>query len=285
MNLSTTRLKLTAEAPIDLHLHTIHSDGDWTPEQLFDYLAGERFSLAAITDHECTDTAAALQQMAVDKGLPVVVGVEMLTRWRHGGVDLLCLGYDPEQNALAPLTHDLLRRQRENTRSAYESLRQKGQLPDLEQDMAALLARPAAQQPIAFVQLIMSGAGVGEDAAWDLAVAAGSRFMSSDPAAVVEAAHQSGAVCLIAHPGCAEGFVTFDEPLLEAFRAEFPVDGLEVYHPKNSPEQTSLYLAYAQRQGLLVSAGSDSHHPRKPPIKYRAELCRVLLERLGIEVG
>jgi len=36
---------------------------------------------------------------------------------------------------------------------------------------------------------------------------------------------------------------------------------------------------------LLVSAGSDSHKPEKPPIKYRAELSRELLERVGIQVG
>ena len=43
MNLSTTGLSLAADAAIDLHLHTIHSDGTWTPEQLLDYLVGEQF--------------------------------------------------------------------------------------------------------------------------------------------------------------------------------------------------------------------------------------------------
>ncbi len=56
MNLSTTGLSLTSNSVIDLQLHTTYSDGNWTDEQLLDYLIAERFSLAAITDHDRVDT-------------------------------------------------------------------------------------------------------------------------------------------------------------------------------------------------------------------------------------
>jgi hypothetical protein len=46
-----------------------------------------------------------------------------------------------------------------------------------------------------------------------------------------------------------------------------------------------MYREYAQRHHLLISAGSDSHKPEKPPVKYRAELCRALLERVGIQIA
>jgi hypothetical protein len=45
-----------------------------------------------------------------------------------------------------------------------------------------------------------------------------------------------------------------------------------------------MYREYAQRHRLLTSAGSDSHSPDKPPIKYRAELSRGLLEQVGIQI-
>ena len=60
--------------------------------------------------------------------------------------------------------------------------------------------------------------------------------------------------------------------------------GLEVYYPAHKPEQTAMFLEYAQRHNLLMSSGSDSHSPEKPPIKYPAELSRTLLERLGIQI-
>ena len=92
-------------------------------------------------------------------------------------------------------------------------------------------------------------------------------------------------MCLLAHPGREDGFVTYDGQLLDQFRQEAPIDGLEVYYPLHTPAQTALYREYAQRYHLLTSAGSDSHGPDKPPIKYRAELNRTLLERVGIQIA
>jgi len=72
--------------------------------------------------------------------------------------------------------------------------------------------------------------------------------------------------------------------MLNELRREIPIDGLEVYHPKHSPEQTQMYLKYAQENHLLISAGSDSHKPEKPPIKYMAIQCHDLLKSLGYSI-
>src|SRR4030065_1931795 len=88
MNLSTTGLSLASDAVIDLHLHTTYSDGSWTPEQLLDHLMREGFGLAAISDHDRADTSAALQQLALDKHLPVLVGVEMTPLWQDENTTL-----------------------------------------------------------------------------------------------------------------------------------------------------------------------------------------------------
>jgi predicted metal-dependent phosphoesterase TrpH len=284
MNLSTTGLSLAADSAIDLHLHTTYSDGRWTLEPLLDYLLREQFGLAAITDHDRTDTVAAIQQLALDKHLPVLVAVEMTTTWRGEMTDLLCFGFDPNHNALNDLAQDLLRRQRENTRQVYENLQRQGYA--LSSDaLSALLAKPSSQQPHAFVALLQEhGYGLGEPSARRILWEAGVAFATNEPAAVVEAAHRSGAVCLLAHPGHRDGFTTYDAQLLDQFRQEAPIDGLEVYHPLHTTAQTAMYREYAQRHHLLTSAGSDSHGPDKPPIKYRAELSRGLLERVGIQI-
>jgi hypothetical protein len=300
MNLSTTGLSLASDAAIDLHLHTTYSDGEWTPEQLLDHLVREGFGLAAISDHDRPDTAAALQQLALDKHLPVLVGVEMTTLWQDENTmqrrdemsgllamtDLLCFGFDPDRNALNDLAQDLLRRQRENTREVYENLCRKGYTFAQEPEaLEAILEKPSPLQPHELAALVKRhGYGTGEQSAGKIVLEAGCAFAMNDLAAVVEAAHQSGAVCLIAHPGHADGFVRYDAPLLDQLRQEVPIDGLEVYQPKHTPEQTAMYLAYAQQHGLLVSSGSDSHRPEKPPIKYPAELSRSLLERVGIQI-
>ena len=72
MNLSTTGLCLAPEAAIDLQLHTTYSDGDWTDEELLDYLIAEKFRLAAITDHDRVDTARRLQKLAAKKQFSLI---------------------------------------------------------------------------------------------------------------------------------------------------------------------------------------------------------------------
>jgi len=298
MESSTSNLVLSPDAAVDLHLHTTYSDGDWTPAQLLDHLVREQFGLAAITDHDRVDTAAALQQLALDKHPPVLVGVEMTTLWKNemsgkdelsgqdNMTDLLCFGFDSPPNALIDIAQHLVRHQRENTREVYENLQRKGyafsQDPD---ELATILEQPSPEQPFALVDLLKRhGYGTGQPSAGRILLEAGCTIVTNDLAAVVEAAHRSGAVCLIAHPGHKDGFVTYDVQMLDNLRQDIPIDGLEVYQLKHTTEQTAMYLDYAQEHHLLISSGSDSHRPDKPPIKYPAQLSHALLERVGIQV-
>lgn len=283
---STTNLVLAPDAAVDLQLHTIYSDGSWTPEQLMDYLRNERFGLVAITDHDRADTVTVLQQLALDKNLPVLIAVEMTTLWRGEMTDILCFGFDPDRNALNDLARDILRRQCENTQEVYENLQQRGHIPKHSiEELTTLLGKPSSQQPHELVALLKRHMGdTGEASAGKIVWEAGCKFATNDIAAVVEAAHQSGAVCLIAHPGREDGFVTYDAQLLDQLRREVPIDGLEVYYPVHTPAQTAMYLDYAQKHRLPTSSGSDSHNPDKKPIKYRADLSRDLLERVGIQI-
>ncbi len=278
-------LRLAPDAAIDLQLHTVLSDGTWMPEQLIDYLVREQFGLAAITDHDRVDTAALLQRLAAERQFPLLVAVEMSASWRGEATDVLCYGFDPANNALQELAQDVTRRQRENTMEVCENLRTVGiSFPD-QGELEAVLAAPSAQQPHALVALLKKlGYGTGEPSAGKLITDAGFAWATTDIATVVDAAHRSGAVCLIAHPGRGDWLTCYDARLLDELRAQVPIDGFEVYYPTHTPEQIAMYREYAKTHHLLTSAGSDSHGPEKRPIKYRAELSRDLLERLGIEV-
>ena len=286
MTLSTNQLVLAPDASIDLQLHTTYSDGTWMPEQLMDYLLGEKFGLVSITDHDRLDTVATLQQLALKKQMPVLVGVEMTTLWRGEMTDLLCYGFNLDKNALYDLAHDLLRRQCENTQEVYERLLRQGYtFPQHPDDLTAILEKPSSRQPHELVAFLKNhGYGTSEYSAGKIVSEAGVTFATNDLSAVVNAVHRSGGVCLLSHPGRGDGFMVYDVQLLDQLRKEVPIDGLEVYYPAHSPAQTEMYLDYAQKHRLLTSSGSDSHGPDKKPIKYQAGLSRSLLERVGIQV-
>ena len=286
MTLSTNQLVLAPDASVDLQLHTTYSDGTWMPEQLMDYLLREKFGLVSITDHDRLDTVATLQQLALEKQMPVLVGVEMTTLWRGEMTDLLCYGFNLDKNALHELAHDLLRRQCENTQEVYEKLLRQGHtFPQHPDELTAILEKPSSRQPHELVAFLKKhGYGTSENSAGKIVSEAGVTYATNDLAAVVNAAHMSGGVCLLSHPGRGDGFMVYDVQLLDQLRQEVPIDGLEVYYPAHSPAQTEMYLNYAQKHRLLTSSGSDSHGPEKKPIKYQAGLSRNLLERVGIQI-
>lgn len=286
MDSSTTNLVLAANAAIDLQLHSTYSDGTWIPEQLLDHLAHEQFGLAAITDHERVDIAAALQQLALERNMPLLVAVEMSATWHSEPTDFLCFGFDAQSRELNNLAQDVLYRQQQNTREVYENLRHKGFRFSQEIDeLSIILEKPSAQQLHQLVALVKRhNHADGEPSAGKIVFEAGGAYATNSAAAIVDAAHKDGAICILAHPGRADGFVTYDARGLDELRQEAPIDGLEAYYPAHSSEQTAMFLDYAQRHHLLISAGSDSHGPGKPPIQYRAKLCQALLERMGIQV-
>jgi 3',5'-nucleoside bisphosphate phosphatase len=286
MNAAQQHIRLPADAPIDLQTHTIWSDGEWTPEALIQHFVREGFGLAAITDHDRPDTAAALQALAHAQGLPLLVAVEMTTTWRGQLVDMLGYGFHREAPVLRTLAQDVLRRQSENSRTVYHQLVQQGNLPEHHPaELEAILQAPAAQQIQDLQNLIIRHAAPGAQISpADLITAAGFEFATNPLADVVDAIHVAGGVALIAHPGRGGDFLPFTPALLDQLRREVPLDGLEAHYPRHTPEQVEQFLAYAQRHYLLVSAGSDSHRPAQPPIKYPAHLARRLLERLGVDI-
>jgi predicted metal-dependent phosphoesterase TrpH len=267
-------------------MHTNFSDGRWPAQQLIDYLVSEGFELVSVTDHDRVDTVAGIQELAAEKQLPVLAGVEVSTQWQGKMGHVLCYGFDPEHNDLYPLTQKVVRLQLENTYEVNATLRRQGYEFPRQQEVlvetGGELRRPIDNATLLFRHDYAPS--IRE--ALSMIKEAGFYSIMADMAETVEAAHRSGAVSLIAHPGRREGGFTFYDPsLLDQLRSEIPIDGIEVYHPYHSQDIIQAYKEYVRKHHLLYSTGSDSHsQPGRMPIKHRAEVSRPLLERLGISV-
>ena len=67
---------------VDLHLHTLASDGAWTPAALVDHLAAEGFRAVAVCDHDTQRSVPEVMRRAARRRIVVIPGVEVTTRWR-----------------------------------------------------------------------------------------------------------------------------------------------------------------------------------------------------------
>lgn len=274
-------LTLDADAPVDLQMHTTFSDGVWTAEELLDHVAGEGFALVAVTDHDQVATSAEVRRLGAERGVATLMAAELSSEWEGVLLDLLCFGFDPARGALEAIGAETRHGQLENIQQTYATLLRQGyKLPSTEE----VAARGGSLRDIHDIAAVLREHGYTTGLG-DIVDKAGFRWITAEPARIVEAAHHDGAVCLIAHPGRGDGFCAFDAPALDRFRDVVPVDGLEVRHPSHSAEQVEMFAAYAREHGLLVSTGSDSHgKPEQMPIAYPARISRDLLARLGVMV-
>jgi predicted metal-dependent phosphoesterase TrpH len=275
---------------IDLHLHTTYSDGHWTPPALFDQLAQRGVTIASVMDHDQFDHLSEAQALGEERAITVIPGTEVTARWRGTAAHILC--YAPPSagftgSALRSVVDGIRADMLANTALIYQTLRQRGyEFPQQSEILAAQGGQPVRAGDVAKL-LLQSGYVVTPAEAMALVVEAGYRQATAPLTEVVEAAHASGAVCLLAHPGRGGGEIHRYEPWeIEALLREVSLDGVEVYYPAHSETQVAAYMELAGRHNLLISAGSDSHGPRQRlPIPYPASHSSALLAHLGVAIG
>jgi 3',5'-nucleoside bisphosphate phosphatase len=280
---------LGPEAPVDLHLHTLASDGFWTPAGLIDHLTERGFRVAAVCDHDTQRSVLEAIRLGEERGIVVIPGVEVTTRWADRQWHLLVYGIRPDrtdpaaaafQAAMTRIDADL----RRVAVDAWKRIEASGRsLPSLEEVMAGRPLWPFHVLSAA----IKEGHVKNLSEAADLVVKLGGTFTADLPLAeVVAAAHEAGGVCVVAHPGRSDSVGVMTEADLDTMLLEIPIDGLEAHYRSYTDEQTALYRRLAEARGLLVSCGSDSHAPKQPvdPRPWRAAWCAGLLRRLGVEI-
>lgn len=280
-------LVLSLTDAIDLHLHTLYSDGHWQPVALFDYLASVGFRAVAVADHDTLDHVEEMRALGVARGIHVIAGVEVTTSWRGLGAHLLCYACYFEGDGLVQLVRGTVQAQLDNTHAVYAELLRRGYTFPRQAEVLAE-RQGAVVRPIDNATLLYThGYAASMDEALRMIADAGYRQITVSLDMAVAAAHAAGGVVLLAHPGRGGGEIQrYDPPLLRELLAQVPLDGIEAYYPAHAPAQTAAYLALARERGLLVSAGSDSHGSRQRlPVQYPARNCAALLARCGVMVG
>jgi hypothetical protein len=251
----------------DFHIHTNATPhhASWEPEQLVQAARERGLSWIAVTDHNTVDNVAAVQAAGKRHGLGVLAGVEIDSAWNGKLWHILVYGVAPDSVKLQRLcaavfernAADAARLQVELTKHGFDlaGLEKPGR-PANVADVATLLAR----------QNRLAGRRIDEDDE-----AAGMRYVLSElPGAyapppvdeVAGLARRLGGFAVLAHPGRSKGVyaIPADEADVAAI-VEAGIVGIEVLYPSHSPAQRAFYGELARRYGLLMSGGSDSHHP------------------------
>lgn len=278
-----------ASVLVDLHIHTNATPhhATWEPELLVRYAAAHGVSVIAVSDHNTVSRVRATITAGSQHGVQVIPAVELDTAFGAKLCHLLIYGIDPETPALIRLCESVDQRNARDAQDLIAYFAAQGQpLPWLE----TLERRPT----VADVGRALVEAGVVPRRADLDAESTGTGWIMTHlrqfyrPVTVDEAiavAHAHGGVAVLAHPGRSKGVYAMPATADDiAAMVAVGLDGIEVFYPTHTLEQQRFYQRLAAQHGLLVTAGSDSHHPAHGLAGRPARDCAAFLERIGIAV-
>ena len=242
---------------VDLHLHTHHSDGSDTPEQVVAAASALGIAAIAITDHDTVSGVAAAAQAAHDAGIGFLTGVEISARFERNEVHVIGLGVDTACEALLDGLDVLLAARNNRATQILERLQALDIPIELEQVRRWSWGEAVSRMHIAR-ELKEMGVTRNTQDAFD-------RFLNHGrPAHVakytvpaedaLDLIHAAGGLAFIAHPGLSKSTRKHLPGLLK-----LPFDGIEAYHVSHTPGQIVEFLGLASEYKILVSGGSDCH--------------------------
>ena len=274
-------------ADLQIHSDALPHHSSWRPGTLIPALKISGVAVFAITDHNTTAGVVAMRAAADQAGLGFVSGCEVDSAHNGKLWHTLMYGIDPMHPAVLALCASVDARNAADAQRLIATLPAEGwRLPAFAQDTTRHINVAEVATALA-AHNNLPGRVDGDDEA------AGMRFLlarqgSYNPPTVPEviaAAHIAGGVALIAHPGRSKGVyaIPADAADIAAFVAA-GIDGIEVFYPAHTAAQIDFYLSQAQQHGLLISGGSDSHHPDQPLARWDALHMLPLLRRVGLPV-
>ena len=255
---------------IDLHTHTVYSDGTFTPRELL-RLAGERgLDVIGLTDHDTMNGLADASAAAPEFGVELVPGIELSTVYEGSGVHILCYYADPNDHALREELDRLRGERARRGERMVEKLQALGYPVSFDRVREIAQGGNVVRPHIAQALVEAGVVPTIKDAFSDYLIGAGGKAYvekdALDPLAAIDLIDRAGGVSVLAHPGTSREVSPVSDELIEDFAAA-GLDGIEAAHPDHPPELQAHYVALAERLGLCWTGSSDCHGAIYDPIR------------------
>jgi len=261
----------------DLHIHSSFSDGEWSPKEIVLTASKLGLSAIAITDH---DTIAGIKEakiVASTAGIEIIPAVEINTDFDEKEIHIL--GYLLDTNSSTLL--EGLKRQREARLKRNEEIVHKLNKLGLKisfEEVLGLAGGESLGRPHIAQALVNKGYVESKEEAFAKWLKRGSpayvprRSISWQEA--IKLINQARGIAVLAHPG--KSYVDFLIPQM----IKEGLEGIEVWHPSQSPEDSERYQQICRDFSLLETGGSDAHSFKDIPLIEQFKVPFECVERL-----
>ncbi len=261
---------------VDLHTHTLISDGTFSPEQLVQAAVELKIQTLAVTDHDTMDGLERAQNYAQDHDIQIISGVEISSQWsrpntkKSYGVHIVALNMQDEVPIRAMLEQQ--KKVRAERARLICQLLEKCIGFDIYPDVVAQVDGEADRVTRTHIAkaLVERNIVSRPQQAFDRFLKEGKKafvkFEGVGLKQTIEIIHASGGLAVLAHPTRYDLSATNIRYLIELF-AESGGDAVEL-PPAIEPASTRQMVdRMIQQFDLAVSIGSDFHGDNMPWIK------------------
>lgn len=241
---------------IDLHMHTLYSDGVCSAVELLNMVRSAGVAAFAVTDH---DTMAGYEEIKrlLQAGDPELIsGVELSVAVEEDDVHVLAYLFDPMNDEMNQALAEFQIRRRERGRLIVEKLLTLGlEVPFDEVERTAgdaVIGRPHIAETMVNLRKVSS-----YQEAFDRYISKSSPAyvpkVTLEPKITIDLVHRAGGMTVMAHP-----FVDDAARHLDML-CHMGLDGIEVYHSSHTQPDVERLKRMAANRGLVMSGGSDFH--------------------------
>ena len=253
---------------VDLHMHSIVSDGTDTIPELLEKIQKLGITTFAVTDHDAIDSALKMES-DVPAGIRFIRGVELSCKTIIAKCHILGYNYNANNTEFLNLLDEAnaLRKNKLHNRLRY--LEKEFGFYFNEQDIAWLESMRSAGKPHleTLVRKQLQPTMPGEEP-----VNIYETYFKNLPSAridairAIKAVKAAGGIAVWAHPFGGTGEKRLTEADFQAqleMLCDVGIDGLECYYSEYTGEEIKTLCNIATQKGLKISGGSDYHGTRK----------------------
>jgi len=254
----------------DLHCHSNHSDGTETPARLVQLAKEQGLAGFALTDHDTVSGLPEATRTAQELGLHLLTGIEISSKMEDQELHILGYGFDPEHPALLSAMEVQHRAREMRIPAIVEKFNRLGIEITTEQVFAIAgqgsPGRPHVAQAVVAVGSCKSVSEVFERYLHDQGPANVVKDTLTAGEAI-ELIHSAGGVAVLAHPTAKPILSIGGLDALVGKLARLGLDGLELHHPRATPQNRKRLNKLIRQHDLLASGGSDFHGGNSPGIR------------------
>jgi len=253
---------------LDLHMHTVVSDGTDTPEEIVGRVREAGIALFSVTDHDAVKGCSIVRAHLREGDPAFINGVEFSCKDEEGKYHILGYGYDMASPAIVGLVEEGHALRMSKLAKRLDLLKSECGFTFSEADRAALFALDNPGKPHVGVLMVRYGYAPTKEEAIRTYI---DRFPMGDaylrPEDAVRGILGAGGIPVLAHPAFGRGDELIRGEAMERRLAKligFGLQGVEAFYSGFTPALQREMLALAERHGLYVTAGSDYHGRNKP---------------------